>query len=251
MPTAFRSELSGATTAKLVRSLEMPQQRMVRSMYIPRTRIVRAAMNGRIFRNEFSGATTKKIIRSLSPEDVKEHVTTKQFNEQRVLRTPVSETVTRLPDEVTRITRNIDTHMPMVHERIRNHYAVENINKKNIIHHYVSPVRDERLGTRKGREFRQKTEHVVHKKAFDNLPVEGDVLETADLTGELLSGSMLDETQFGSKFWKVFETESCQCSQQGQFVRPKAVCCSASGEMLDDAECADLPYPEDMMCNSC
>merc|ERR1719272_384222 len=203
------------------------------------------------FRSEFSGATTKKIIRSLSPEDVKQHVTTKQFNEQRVLRTPVSETVTRLPDEVTRITRNIDTHMPMVHERIRNHYAVENINKKNIIHHYVSPVRDERLGTRKGREFRQKTEHVVHKKAFDNLPVEGGLLETADLTGELLSGSMLDETQFGSKFWKVFETESCQCSQQGQFVRPKAVCCSASGEMLDDAECAGLPYPEDMMCNSC
>merc|ERR1712166_402238 len=86
------------------------------------------------------------------------------FNEQRVLRTPVSETVTQLPDEVTRITRNIDTHMPMVHERIRNHYAVENINKKNVIHHYISPVRNERMGTRKGRAFKQQTEHVVHTR---------------------------------------------------------------------------------------
>jgi len=148
MPRAFRNELSGATTAKLVRSFEIPQARMVRSMpfpRIPRTQIA-SALGGRIFRNDMSGATTEKIIRSLSRGYRKENVHNKQFNEQRVLRTPVSETVTQLPDEVTRITRNIDTHMPMVHERIRNHYSVENINKKNIVHHYISPVRDENLG---------------------------------------------------------------------------------------------------------
>merc|ERR1712166_665429 len=142
---------------------------------------IASVLGGRIFRNDMSGATTEKIIRSLSRGYRKENVHNKQFNEQRVLRTPVSETVTQLPDEVTRITRNIDTHMPMVHERIRNHYAVENIDKKNVIHHYISPVRNERMGTRKGRAFKQQTEHVVHNKAFDNLPMEGQAIQTADL----------------------------------------------------------------------
>merc|ERR1711957_363398 len=86
-----------------------------------------------------------------------------QFNEERVVRTPISKTMTVLPNEVTRITRNIKTHMPMVHERVRNHYNVENINKKNIVHHYVEPVEDKYLGTRQGRSARLGTEHVLHK----------------------------------------------------------------------------------------
>merc|ERR1719162_299827 len=184
MPRAFRNELSGATTAKLVRSFEIPQARLVRNIpfpRIPRTQIA-SALGGRIFRNDLSGATTEKIIRSLAPRQGRtQNVQTQQFNEQRVLRSPVSETVTQLPDEVTRITRNIDTHMPMVHKRIRNHYSVENINKKNVVHHYIPPVRDERLGTRKGRANKQQTEHVVHNKAYDNLPIQGQAVQTADL----------------------------------------------------------------------
>jgi len=92
-----------------------------------------------------------------------QNVYNKEFTQQRVVRTPISKTVTVLPNEVTRVTRNIKTHMPMVHERVRHHYNVENVNRKNVIHHYVEPVRNARLGTRRGRSSRLGTEHVVHK----------------------------------------------------------------------------------------
>merc|ERR1711935_449618 len=97
-----------------------------------------------------------------------QNVYNQEFNQQRVVRTPISKTVTVLPNEVTRITRNIKTHMPMVHERIRHHYNVENVNRKNVIHHYVEPIQDKRLGTRRGRSSRLGTEHVMYRNRMFN-----------------------------------------------------------------------------------
>merc|ERR1712195_293125 len=97
-----------------------------------------------------------------------QNVYNQEFNQQRVVRTPISKTVTVLPNEVTRITRNIKTHMPMVHERIRHHYNVENVNRKNVIHHYVEPIQDKRLGTRRGRSSRLGTEHVTYRNRMFN-----------------------------------------------------------------------------------
>lgn len=68
-----------------------------------------------------------------------------------------------IPTKVTRVTRNIHAHIPMVHERVRRNVIIENTKKKNFIHHFIKPVKDINLGQRTGRSSQEETEHIVHK----------------------------------------------------------------------------------------
>jgi len=166
-----------------------------------------------------------------------QNVYNQEFNQQRVVRTPISKTVTVLPNEVTRVTRNIKTHMPMVHERIRHHYNVENVNRKNVIHHYVEPIQDKRLGTRTGRSSRLGTEHVMYRNRMYN------PLSFATEQGEMnMNGAVSN-----GNFWQVQQAQSCSGLAAGQAVRPQAICL-CNGQVCDNNNCSDLPYPEDIMC---
>jgi hypothetical protein len=217
---------------KIVRSMPLQQKvRFVRSLPLQtKIRLVRS-MPTYSTSEEF--LPSQRIFRSAPKKNVYNKIVT----QQRVLRTPISKTVTVLPNEVTRITRNINQHLPMVHKRVRNYYNVEDVNKKNIIHHFVEPVENKHLGTRQGRSASLATSHVMHKGKF--LP-----------EGMSTYGTETDEMEggdFETKMWKVLEDESCVDIPAGQGVRPKAECWS-NGTILDDAECNDLAYPEDIIC---
>jgi len=183
----------------------------------------------------------------------------------------MSKTVTVLPNEVTHITRNIKTHMPMVHERFRQHYSIEDINKKNIVHHYIAPVQDNHLGTRTGRSNQLGAEHVLYRnRVFNPLHFANeqggedftgdelvDDLDTGNVFSSLQSSEGFADEQHLSSFqdfdagtgthWQVMEAESCEGLAGGQVVRPMGLCVCDGGACNND-NCNHLAFPDDIVC---
>jgi hypothetical protein len=196
-----------------------------------------------------------RIVRVLETNLPKERTYRKTFNEQRVIRQPISKTMTVLPNEVTRVQRNIQTHLPMVHDRLRYHYSVEDVNNQKMIHHFVEPVEENYLGTRKGRSNTVKTQHKLYRDMKFNPETYTDIED-----GEIIEGgtdlklredgeTFATDTEkifHGEKFWKVNYDESCADMPTGTILRPQAVC--FSDVQVDDGECNDLDYPEDIQC---
>jgi len=260
----------------------------------PATRVVRSSWAPRVMRASTSrmsrsmglpmGLPSTRLLRSFAthPGMSTEHIRNQEFNEQRVLRTPISRTMTVLPNEVTRITRNIATHMPMVHERVKNFYGIEDINKKKIIHHFVQPVQNNQLGTRQGRAFQQGTQHVFSNRGYqpsnfiqgaEEIGGEDVMVDESDLNqnidglvddfqdGTTMLDGYVDDNLLVNDFqddatlmaplsgcgWEVLQAETCRAVPIGQLVRPQCAC-ACQGVLCDDSFCSNFQRPNQITC---
>jgi len=221
-----------------------PQIRFAGSTSLPRTKFVRSWSPETTI---FQSLPKRRVVRSWAMP-VTQNVHNQEFHQQRIVRTPISKTVTVLPNEVTHITRNIKTHMPMVHERLRQHYSIEDINKKNIVHHYIAPVQDNHLGTRTGRSNQLGAEHVLYRNRVFNPLHFANEQGGEDFTGDELVDDLDTDFDAGTgTHWQVMEAESCEGLAAGQVVRPMGVCVCDGGACNND-NCNHLAFPDDIVC---
>jgi hypothetical protein len=251
---AGNSYLLNPATDDIVQQLPLGGQRLVRSL--PNQRVIRSLSSQRLDRSfperVSRSLSSQRLARSLPGQRIarvwdtmpKERTYRTTVNEQRVLREPISKTMTVLPNEVTRVQRNIETHVPMVHDRKRYHYTVEDVNNQKLVHHFVEPVEENYLGTRKGRSSTGQIQHKLYRDMKFN-----PATFTEAGGGELIEGGEqpFDGETFGEPCWKVDKDETCAGQPAGTTLRPKADC-FAGDDQVDDGECANLPYPEDIVC---
>lgn len=81
--------------------------------------------------------------------------------EERIVRTPLSKTMTEMPDDVRHIKHIVNTHYPMLHEQVTNHYTVQDEQNNKFIHHYYNP-KDNFLGMRSGHELAGGIQDIKH-----------------------------------------------------------------------------------------
>jgi hypothetical protein len=120
---------------------------------------LRTVTSQKLNRRVFEPPIFTRMVPRQAPTQIVKNI---EITENRILRTPVSKTITELQDVVTHTVKNINTHMPVIHKRIQNKFNIEDVKRKNIVHHYVEPIETRDLGTKKGEERVAPTEHTLH-----------------------------------------------------------------------------------------
>jgi len=136
--------------------------------------------------------------------------------EEKVFRTPISKTVTELPDDVRRIKKTTNQHFPMVHEQVTNHYTIQDEQENNVIHHYYDP-QNNYLGMREGRKFSGGTKHVEHpqerfemSEKFSSGHVQEMLVEephTMDTTSSRMLENMVDPSYYETAQYSTTRTK--------------------------------------------
>jgi len=142
------------------RTIIQPVERTIVQQPVQRTIIqpVERTIVQQPVKRTFVQPVQKRMVRTVSAP--MEPMYESEEVEEKVFRTPISKTVTELPDEVRRVKKTVNQHFPMIHKQVRDHYTIQDEQEHNIIHHYYEP--EERwLGKRSGQKF-ESTEHVDH-----------------------------------------------------------------------------------------
>jgi hypothetical protein len=121
--------------------------------------------------------------------------------EERVFRTPISKTITELPDDVKHTRHIVKQHFPMIHESVTNHYTIDDELEQNIIHHYYEP-KDRYLGTRAGAKFSAPVSHVNEAGRFEG---EDELMEMEMVVKEVPSMKKVVKSRPTVQYQEVVE----------------------------------------------